>query len=165
MRKYGDKKSGVDIITWAELKAKHVRNPGVLSSELEHRDPTDDLTNVDDGKAISAVDMLPHTHRQLLQEGNINVQLSEVAGRYRLTKLVKKREAAYLQGTDKYFVTDKFGARIPVSEEVFDILIGIEKNPDDVYEAGEVISIEKDHTPPMDRWDLTAGSLRSAFEV
>jgi hypothetical protein len=128
----------------------------VLGSDWAHRDARDDYHNIDDGKFLSTLQQLPSSIRQLLQDSDMRVELREIDGKYRIVKIVKKREQAYLQGTTSFFVYDKDGKRIPLSEEEFNHLLGMEGNPDDVFNRQDVDlqTLDSEHIAPLDCWDV-----------
>lgn len=148
-----------------------------LPSCLEHRDPKSDLTDIETGRYLQGLQDLPQSVRQLLEDGNLHVVLDEFGV---IVKLIRKRDPEFLNGREDYFVIDQLGRRIPVTEEELDAQLGIEHNPDDVYNCSEVTlegldaqryseggeDEEEDHAveitgelvseyvPPMDRWDV-----------
>jgi hypothetical protein len=127
-----------------------------LVSDFDHRDPQDDLHDIDTGKYLGALQELSGGIRQMLQESDMHCEVREVEGAYRIVKIVKKREAAYLQGSDHYFVYDHEGKRIPLTEEEYNKLLGLTGDPEDVFNASEVDlqTIGSEHTAPMDVWDV-----------
>lgn len=127
-----------------------------LCEELSYRDPSDDLSAVDTGKYLETLSKLPGNLRQLLQEGDVHAELQEIDGHYRVTKIIKKREPGYLQGADNFFILDKEGKRIRVTEEEFDKLLGMKGDPEDVYnsEEVEIVGLETNQTTPLDKWDV-----------
>ena len=133
------------------------RNRGWLVDDWNNRDPDDnDLNNIDDGKALSALSALSGNHRLLLQESDTHIELSLLGDFYRVAKIVKKREPEYIQGQDQYFITDKYGDRIPITEDKMDELLGINHNPEDIFNSSEVEleALEHTHTTPRDVWDV-----------
>ena len=133
------------------------RNVGMLVSELQHRDPQDDLSDVDCGRYLDAIQRLPQNTRQLLQEGDMHCELREIDDRYRVVKVVKKREPEFLQGSERHFVFDQEGQRIPLTENEFDKALGLAADPDDIYETDhlQLETINSESVPPLDRWDVT----------
>ena len=128
-----------------------------LASELTHRDPTDDLADIDGGRFLDALSSLPQSQLQLLQESDMHVQLVELDGRYQPAKIVKMREREYNQGKEHFFVLDDDGRRVTISEEELDKFLGLTGNPDDVYNRQDVemIGIQSEYVAPRDAWDVT----------
>ena len=128
----------------------------MLVSDLSHRDPKDALHDIDGGSYLEAIDRLSVSHRQLMEDADMHIELKESNNRYRLTKIVKKREPEYIQGHDQYFLLDKEGHRIPIDEDQFDQMLGIQKNIEDVFESPdcEIIGMQHEYTCPRDVWDI-----------
>jgi len=129
---------------------------GWLVSEWDSRDPKSDIADIECGKYLAALETLPEAMRQMLEDGDMHCQVEEVEGRYRITKIVAKRDPEFIQGTEKTFIIDKTGRQIPIPEEDLDRLLGIETNPDDVLASDEVeiVSIDSEYTTPRDVWDV-----------
>jgi len=127
-----------------------------LVSDFDHRDPDDELHDVETGRCLEALDYLPGNLRLLIQDNHCRVHIKEVDNSYRAVKIIKKREAEFLQGSENYFIYDKFGIRINLSEEEYDKLLGLEHNPEDVFNAEDVEleTLDSDQNAPMDVWDV-----------
>lgn len=127
-----------------------------LVSEFDHRDPDNKLTDIDTGRYLEALGELPDSIRQMMQDGDLHVDVQEIDGHWRVTKIVKKREPEYLQGSDQYFITDDEGRRIPVSEDELDQMLGIQHDPEDLFNREEIERhpFEHAHTCPRDVWDV-----------
>tara|TARA_Y100000310_G_scaffold345609_1_gene467264 strand:- start:5738 stop:7210 length:1473 start_codon:yes stop_codon:yes gene_type:complete len=164
MRKYGDSstsgRSGVDYVTWGELltRVPSARfNHGHLGSDLEHRDPTDDLHNIEDGKYLAALDALPQHLQDMWMDTDVHVEFVETdAGHYQILKIVRKREPAFVQSKETFWGMTADGKRCPLTEEEFDKLTGGHENPDDVYhhEDTELVCVDSAFVAPMDPWDV-----------
>ena len=128
----------------------------MLVCELDHRNPSSDLADVETGKALQAMSELPASIRMLLEDSNIHVQLEEVEGKYRIVKIVKKRDPGYVQGTENYFIFDSEGKRIPLTEEEYSELLGMKQNPEDVLSLDEeqLEGIDSSVSVAMDMWDV-----------
>jgi hypothetical protein len=92
----------------------------------------------------------------MMQDSDMHVQLEEVDGKYRVVKIVKKRDPGYIQGTENYFIFDQEGKRIPLSEEEYTELLGMKENPDDVLNMPEedLETLGYEASTPMDCWDV-----------
>lgn len=132
------------------------RNREWLTTDWDHRDPRNDLTDIDCGHYLAALDALPNSLRQLLEDNTMHVQLDEFNGRYKPVKIVKKRDDECLQGRDNFFVYGKNGKRIPLTEDEWQNLLGLKVNSEDVFETDEIELETLDHayTAPLDRWDI-----------
>lgn len=126
-----------------------------LVSDWDNRDPQDDLHNIDDGKYFEGLSRLRDSHRQMLEDSEMRIELKEIDGKYYVTKIVKKREPEYLQTTKSFFVLDKEGKRVYIDEEEWERITGGTHNPEDVYNVDDVefVGLEE-HTAPMDVWDV-----------
>jgi len=130
----------------------------ILVSDFDHRDPKSELDDIDTGRYLEALGSLPQNIRQLMQEGDMHVQVEQLEdGTYRVVKIIKKREPEFLQGTDHFFVIDKEGQRLEVEEDTYSELLGLKGDPEDVFnrEDVEFVGLEYDQVPPMDVWDIT----------
>lgn len=127
-----------------------------LTHDFDSREPKNDLQDIDTGKYLHALATLPQSVRSLLQDNDLRCEVDEIDGSWKVVKIVKKREAEFLQGTDKYFVYDDEGNRIPLSEEEYDAHLGIIHNPNDIYNCEDVSleSLEQVHMCPRDVWDV-----------
>lgn len=127
-----------------------------LTQEFDSRDPKNDLQDIDTGKFLQALQTVPGYIRSMLEDNSMHVELDEVDGHWRIVKIVKQREAAYLQGSEQYFVYDDEGKRIPLSEEEYDQMLGINHNPEDVYNYPGIdfTTLDSEQTTPMDKWDI-----------
>ena len=127
-----------------------------LSSDWDHRDPRDDLHNLDDGKYLQALQKLPQSVRQLMEDSEMWVDVEEVHGSYKVTHVVKKREPEYNQGTDLYFLVEKDGTKVPCTEDEYEEWLGMEKNPEELFNRDDVefVGLDHDQTAPMDVWDV-----------
>lgn len=127
-----------------------------LVSELDYRDPDDKLHDIDGGNYLSALQELPQNLRQLLEDSDCHCELRETDGRYRVVKIVKKRDPEFLQSTERHFYLDETGRKVPVSEDELDELLGIQKNKEDLYEQEEIelVGLDSEAVPPMDTWDI-----------
>ena len=164
MRQHGDSsttpRSGVDVITWKELlsrvpTARFTR--GLIPSDLSHRDPTDDLQNIEDGKFIAALDQLPSHIKDMWMSTDVHVELVETeAGHQQITKIIKKREPGFAQGKETFWGLTADGTRCPLSEDEFDEITGGRENPDDVYKSDEVefVQVDREYSAPLDPWDV-----------
>lgn len=144
---------------------------GWTTDEWDHRDPIDDLHDVETGKYLSAMQELPQSVRQLMQESDFFVVIDESN---RVTKEIHKRDPEFQTGNYVYRVKTEDGEKL-LDEEALDKLLGLEGSPDDVYanpdnlEYGHVSMsaeesddnmsdgntvVECDYVAPMDRWDL-----------
>lgn len=127
-----------------------------LVDSWDHRDPQDDLHDIDCGRYLQALHTLPQSLRQLLEDNSLYIELQEIDNKYQVTKITKKRESEFLQGTEKYFVYDDEGNRIPLSENEFDKLLNLEHDSEDLFETNEIQleTLDSEHTAPMDVWDI-----------
>jgi len=150
MKKYGDSKSGVDVIKGAKQVASCM-----LGQDLNHRDPISNLTDVETGKFLQALDDLPHSIRQMFDDSNMRVEVTEIEGVPRITKIIKKREPEFVQGKDQFYVLDEVGRRVPISEEQYDRMLNLSQDPEDVLSGNfDVQTLTHEHTAPMDTWDI-----------
>lgn len=133
-----------------------MKNGKWLCSDWDHRDPRDDLHNVDDGLYLSALQRLPGSIRLLLQDSEMHVEIEEVDGVPLVTKIIKRREPEYLKGHENFFIFDDEGKRIPLSEEEYNELLGFKKDSEDVLnmEGDDLQSLDSEWTPPMDVHDV-----------
>jgi hypothetical protein len=138
-----------------------------LVQEWDHRDPRNKLDDVDCGHYLEELQNIPDNLRQLLQDGDMHIEVCEIDGKYRVVKIVKKREPEYLQGKDRFFIFDDEGNRIPLSEEEYDELLNLRHNPEDIFIAEEVDlqTLDSDHTAPMDTWDIIFDATEYLSEV
>lgn len=127
-----------------------------LVSEFDHRDPKNDLTDIDTGKYLQALSTLPNSIRQMMEDSDMHVELELIDGQYRIVHIVKRRNAEYLQGTEHFFIFDKDGKRMSLTEDQYNDLLGLKKNPLDVLNTSEVelSSLDSENSPPMDAWDV-----------
>jgi len=127
-----------------------------LQSELEHRDPKDKLHDIETGAYMYEMSTLPANLIQMMEDGNMHAELRLVNDRYRVVKIVKKREPEFLQGTERHFIFNSEGKRIPLTEEEFDVLLKMESNPEDLYNTEDIDlqTLDSEHVAPMDRWDV-----------
>jgi hypothetical protein len=131
-------------------------NKNWLCSDWDHRDPRDGLSDIDTGKYLSELSKLPQNTLQLLEDSNMHIELREVDNRYQVVKITKKRESEYMQSKDRFFIFNDDGKRIPLTEEQFDRYLGIQHNPEDLYEFEDVQleTLGSEATPPLDAWDI-----------
>lgn len=132
------------------------RNINWLCSDWDSRDPKDDLHNVEDGKFLEAIAKLPESFRLLMQDNDMHVEITEVNGEPIVTKIIKKRDEAFIQSTESYFVYDNEGARIPLTEDEYNKLLGLRTNPDDVFSLDglDLQSIDSENSPARHVWDV-----------
>jgi len=130
-------------------------NRGWLVHDWDNRDPSSKLEDIDCGGYLEALSSLSDNHRQLLQDNSMHINLTDMEDSYRVSKVVKMREAEYLQGSAQYFVLDSEGKRIPIDEDEWEKLTGGNPNPEDVYNHpdAELQGIEE-WTTPRDTWDI-----------
>jgi hypothetical protein len=125
-----------------------------LISDLEHRDMETEIEG-----SFAKFDTLSPLNRQLSQEENVR---ADFLGN-RVTKVVKRRDPEFQQGTEQSFVVDKEGMMIPVSDdEMKDIL---DSGEEDIYRNSTPVSIEDRHFTPRDRWDLVFDASEFLQEV
>jgi hypothetical protein len=146
-----EKKEGIRIATSGPPSEGHL-----LMSDLSHRDPINDLEDIDTGQFLQTLSELPTSLRQLMEDGDVHVKLAFWGGRYRIVKIIAKRNPEFKRGSKKHFIFDKESKRIPVSEEKLDEIIGLGGDPEDVYNNKEVEfgGLQEEHIPPMDAWDV-----------
>jgi hypothetical protein len=127
-----------------------------LVDEWNHRDPQDLLHDIDCGRYLQELHRLPQSLRQLLENNDLYVELREIDNKYKVVKIIKKREAEFLQGTERYFVYDNKGQHIVLSEDEFDELLNIQHNPEELFEQEDIEfqTLNSEYTAPMDVWDL-----------
>jgi hypothetical protein len=94
-----------------------------------------------------------------MQDSDVHIQVMEIGSRTVISKIVQKRDPEYLQGTDQYFGVTPSGERFPLTEEQHDLICGISRNPEDVYECDgiELVGLEAitgEHFVPRDTWDI-----------
>lgn len=129
-----------------------------LVSDFAHRDPKDKLHDVDCGHYMAVLSTFSHNLRQLLEDSSMFVEMDEISkDYYRPSRIIKKREAEFNQGTEVFFAYSSDGKRVNLSEEDYNHLLGLQKNPEDVMEHGEMVltSFESEYTSPHDSWDIT----------
>lgn len=160
MKKIGDERSGIDQLTFHEL-LQQVPSANFhhshLESELEHREPQNDLNNIEDGKFLEALDDLPPNLRMMYASTDMHVEVEETeSGYHQILKIVKKREAAFTRGKETFWGITADGTRCPLSEEEWDRLVRNKQNPNDVYNRDDVefVQAEQDYNAPMDPWDV-----------
>lgn len=143
------------------------RNINWLVSDWDHRDPCDDLHDIECGLYLQALQNLRDNYLCLLQDSNMHVELREYGGQYHICKIVKKREPEYIQGADKFFIFDSEGKRIPLSEEEYNELLGTGASKEDVFEAADLDlqTIGSEHAAPMDVWDIIFDATEYFREV
>jgi hypothetical protein len=129
-----------------------------LVSDFDHRDPKDDLHDVETGRSISEIDKLPQYLRQLLQESDLYVELNwdHDNNHYQVVKIVSKRDPLFLQGDERITIQDKYGHKMSIDPEMLDEFIGLKENPEELFlqEGIERVSIETEYCNPRDVWDL-----------
>jgi hypothetical protein len=127
-----------------------------LVSDFDHRDPKDDFHDIDCGRFMDALHNLPGNTRISVQEGDMRIELREIGDRYIVSRVVKKREPEALQGNEHYFVFDKQGRRVRLTEDEYNQLLSIRQNPDDLYNRKDLDleSLNSEHCPPRDVWDM-----------
>ena len=131
-------------------------NGHFLCSEWDHREPSCDIKDVETGKYLSALQDLPNSIRQLLEDSEMFCEVDDVEGSYHVTKIIRKRPAEYLTGEEHYFIFDKDGRRIPLTEEQFSELLGMKSSEDDVLNLdGEMLEgLNSEYTCPLDKHDV-----------
>ena len=127
-----------------------------LCSDHQQYDHSTGINDVLCGGHLDALHQLPNNLRQLLEDSNMHVELVDFGGRNVIGKIVKRRESEFLTGQTKYFVYDNEGHRIPIEEEEFDKQLGLQHNPDDVFNSPDITleSIESEVLAPMDVYDV-----------
>lgn len=156
--------------------------PGWLTSDFDNRDPRDDLSDVEGIKSLEAQQDLPQHIREMWESTDHRVQVDEMNDRYRITKIVTKRDPEHSESQESYHCYNKAGKRIPLTEKEYDELLGISHSLDDMYEALvssvwtedeedvqqeelELESLESSHNAPMDRYDLTFDATEAIREA
>jgi hypothetical protein len=131
-------------------------NGHTLCSDHSQYDNSSGINDILCGNYLSALHQLSGNFRQLLEDSNLHVELVEFGGRNVVGKIVKRRESEFLTGQTRHFVFDNEGHRIPLEEEEFDKLLGLEGNPDDVYNTKDLVleSIDSETLPAFDAWDV-----------
>ncbi len=109
------------------------------------------------GETFTKVDELSQLQRQLVEDESLRVQLDDQG---RVVKLISRREPEYMQGREEFFITAQDGARIPISEDELDELVGNQANSEDVYIAAaegkvELKDIESEFSTPRDMYDIS----------
>ena len=128
-----------------------------LVSDWDHRDPNSDLEDIETGKCLEAIDSVGQLTRMLIESTDFHPTIEEDSdGHCHIVKLIRKRNSEFKQGRETHFVYDKEGTRINLSEEQFDSLLGINHNPDDVFNTEDIDleTLDSSYTAPRDDWDV-----------
>jgi hypothetical protein len=113
-----------------------------LCEELSYIDnPKTDLEDISTGKYLQALQELSQSVRQMYQDGEMHVQTDSLG---RIIKIIKKRDPEFGYDRQEYFLLNKTGKKIPVTEEEMDHYLQIEHNSEDIYaqEELEFVSLE-----------------------
>lgn len=128
-----------------------------LTTDWDHRDPNHELEDVETGKCMDAIDKVGGNTRMLLESSDFRPIVNEDDdGHLHVVKLIRKRNPEFKQGRTTHFVYDREGNRVNLTEDEFDQLIGIQHNPDDVFNAEDLDleTLDSEHTAPRDDWDV-----------
>lgn len=130
------------------------RNRGWLVGEFDYYDTEDEIDDILCGKYLQAFGEIPKSVRLMLQDDTMFCQVKNVGGTYRIVKIIAKRPAEYDKGTEKHFIIDKYGARIPITEEEFTELLGMQVSKEDALEQEDNISLDSEYKSSHETWDV-----------
>jgi hypothetical protein len=144
----------------------------VLGSDLDHR-----ALDVECMETDFNTDEQRPMLRMLMEDSDLRVMTDD---NNRITKVLRRRNPEFAQGTLKHFICDADGNKHPIEEEDMNELLGFQDNPEDFFHAldrAPLEGINLDHAEqglnnpedelaeggvhfessfaaPMDRWDV-----------
>lgn len=125
-----------------------------LTSDWDYRDNQNDLVDPDAG-FIEINQRL----RGDLESFDMRLSTEQMGDFHEISSISVRRDPECITGEYQYKVIAPDGSQIRLTDEEADKLIGIQSNPEDMYNACEKVCLESEYSAPLEKWDLTYSAI------